>query len=61
MKICFCESCHYTFRYPVLPPSCPDCGKEDVRIADGKEAEEYHRIQAVLAEEIRTGLYAAAG
>ena len=61
MKICICESCHYTFRYPLLPSSCPDCGRKDVRIANEDEVKEFHRLQAILAEEIRTGLYPAAG
>lgn len=61
MKICTCESCHYTFRYPIIPPSCPDCGNKNVRMADDKEIREYHRLQKILAEEIRMGLYAATG
>ena len=69
MKICTCESCHYTFRYPSraretraflsLPPSCPDCGRKNVRPATKEEIREFHRMQAILAEEIRMGLYAA--
>ena len=61
MKICICENCHYTFRYPLLPPSCPDCGRKNVRIANDDEVNEFHRMQASLAEEIRTGLYPATG
>lgn len=61
MKICICESCHYTFRYPILPPSCPDCGKENIRHANKDEIKEFHRMQRILAEEIRMGLYAATG
>ena len=61
MKICICESCRYTFRYPILPPSCPDCGHKKVRLADKNEIKEFHRLQAILAEEIRMGLYAATG
>lgn len=76
MKICTCESCHYTFHYPsrarcakdsstrcarvpLLPPSCPDCGRKNVRQATKDEIREFHRMQAILAEEIRMGLYAA--
>lgn len=59
MKICICESCRYTFRTPVMPACCPDCGKEKIRPANSKEIREYHRLQAILAEEIRMGLYAA--
>ena len=28
MKICTCEHCRYTFRYPLIPLMCPDCGKK---------------------------------
>ncbi len=41
--------------------SCPDCGRKEVRIANKDEVKEFHRLQAILAEEIRTGLYPAAG
>ena len=61
MKICKCESCKYVFRYPLLPSSCPDCGKQSVRIATEKERYDFHRNQKVLAEEIRLGLYAVSG
>lgn len=61
MKICTCESCHYIFRYPILPPACPDCGKKDVRKATAEEIKEFHRMQVILAEEIRMRLYAATG
>ena len=61
MKICICESCHYTFRYSILPPSCPDCGHKKIRLADKNEIKEFHHLQAILAEEIRMGLYAATG
>jgi len=59
MKICKCDSCRYTFRYPILPAFCPDCGKQDVRPADKMEIKTYWCDQAMLAEEIRAGLYAA--
>ncbi|HAE44617.1 MAG TPA: hypothetical protein DCG37_03315 [Lachnospiraceae bacterium] len=61
MKICTCESCRYTFCCRILPNSCPDCGKKAIRIANNKEISEYHKLQAILAEEIRTGLYAVSG
>ena len=57
MKICTCESCRYTFRYPLVPPTCPDCGQKTVRKATEHEIEDYHRMQRILAEEIRLGLY----
>ena len=44
-----------------MPFSCPDCGEKKVRIADEEEVKEFHRMQAVLAEEIRMGLYAETG
>ena len=58
MKICTCEKCHYTFRYPLLPPACPDCGAKAVRPATEQEKKEYHRNQKILREEINAGLYA---
>ena len=73
MKICTCESCHYTFRYlshkqkakdaarSVCPTLCPDCGKKTIRIANRKEIAEYYKSQAILAEEIQMGLYAVTG
>ena len=57
MKICTCENCRYTFRYPLLPASCPDCGKEPVRIATCSEAMDFCRLEAIVSEEIRAGLY----
>ena len=59
MKICTCENCRYTFRSPIRPVYCPDCGREKVRLANKKEIREYHRLQAIVADEIRMGLYAA--
>lgn len=59
MKICTCEKCRYTFRYPLLPPACPDCGSHSVRQATEQEKKEFHRNQKILAQEIRMGLYAA--
>ena len=61
MKLCTCEKCRYTFLYPLLPLSCPDCGSHSVRIANDQEKKEYHRNQKILAQEIRMGLYAATG
>ena len=60
MKICTCEYCRYTFRYPMLPVSCPDCGRKKVRPASEKEVLRYWTEQQILADEIRTGLYTAA-
>ena len=60
MKIYTCDCCRYTFRYPVLPLSCPDCGKHAVRIANNHEVNNYWRDQKILAEEIKAGLYAPA-
>ena len=60
MKICTCTSCRYIFRYPVLPSSCPDCGKQTVRLASALEIKEFHINQAIIAQEIRDGLYEAA-
>ena len=60
MKICTCEACRYTFRYPLIPPRCPDCGHGKVREANRNEIKEYHRLQKILAEEIRLGIYGAA-
>ena len=48
----------YTFRYPVMPVICPDCGKQEVRAANGKERKIYWHDQVLLAREIRAGLYA---
>jgi len=61
MKICKCESCRYIFRYPVIPSGCPDCGQRRVRAANIQEIRSYLSDQKILREEIRKGLYAAAG
>ena len=61
MIICTCDKCKYTFRYPLLPPACPDCGTKAVRPANEQEKKEYRKNQRILAKEIRSGLYAAAG
>ena len=45
MKICTCENCRFTFRYPLLPLACPDCGKDAVRLATEKEVADYWRMQ----------------
>ena len=57
MKICTCENCRFTFRYPLLPLACPDCGKYAVRLATEKEVADYWRMQEIIKEEIRLGLY----
>lgn len=57
MKTCTCESCHYTFRYPLIPITCPDCGRDAVRLANRKEIKAYRIEQILLAEEIRAGIY----
>ena len=58
MKICTCENCRFTFRYPILPLACPDCGKKDsVRLATEKEHADYYKMQEIIKEEIRLGLY----
>lgn len=61
MKICICTKCHYAFLYPLLPSQCPDCGSHTVRPANEQEKKDYHRDQKILREEIKAGLYAAAG
>ena len=58
-RICTCESCRYTFRYPIFPTACPDCGKKTVRTATDQEIEEYYKNQLILEREIREGLYPA--
>ena len=58
MKICTCANCRFTFRYPLLPLACPDCGKKDaVRAATEKEIADYWYMQEIIKEEIRLGLY----
>ncbi len=57
MKICTCEACRYTFRYPIIIPRCPDCGKGPVRKANKDEIRTYLRNQEIIAEEIRLGIY----
>ena len=59
LKMCTCETCRYTFRDFIIPPACPDCGKDTVRKATASEVREYHKYQKILAEEIRLGLYGA--
>ena len=59
MKLYTCESCRYTFCYPLKMSHCPDCGKEAVRLATKEEEEDYESMQKILREEIRLGLYAA--
>ena len=60
MKLCTCDHCRYIFRYPIIPVRCPDCGKRNVRPANEQETDAWRHDQAVLAEEIRLGLYKAA-
>ena len=60
MKICTCEACRYTFRYPIIPLRCPDCGKEAVREAAAKEIRQFHIEQEILRKEVQLGIYAAA-
>ena len=60
MKIFTCEHCHFTFRYPLLPAACPDCGRNKVRPASEKEVLRYRIEQQVIADEISAGMYAAA-
>lgn len=57
MKICTCTSCRYTFRYPIVPSACPDCGRQTVRLASSREIEEFLHNQKILAKEIKLGLY----
>ena len=59
MIICKCDSCRYIFRCPIFPVSCPDCGKRNVRKAEKIEVKSYWQDQALIAGEIRAGLYAA--
>ncbi|MBQ9064756.1 MAG: hypothetical protein IJ123_04855 [Blautia sp.] len=61
MIICTCGSCRYIFNYPLVPQGCPDCGKGPVRIANKTEVKEYYRLQRILRDEIRRGLYPAVG
>ena len=61
MKICTCDSCHYIFMYPLLPLSCPDCGKDAVRPATVEEIKEYWKNQEIIEEEIRMGLIKSVG
>lgn len=57
MKICTCEHCRYTFRYPLIPLTCPDCGMKKVRPANKKEILRFRIEQQIIADEIRAGLY----
>jgi Zn finger protein HypA/HybF involved in hydrogenase expression len=59
MKVCTCENCRFTFRYPILPLACPDCGHDAVRLATEKELSDYYKMQEIIKEEIRLGLYPA--
>lgn len=59
MKICACENrnCRYIFRYPLVPPTCPDCGKKNVRPANRDEITRYTHEQEILRKEISMGLW----
>ena len=57
MPLCTCKQCRYIFRYPLLPSRCPDCGAEAVRKATDAEVQEYRRMQEILREEIRLGIW----
>ena len=59
MKICTCEKCRYTFRYPLIPELCPDCGAKKVRQATPAEIKDFYDMQKLLEEEIRDGLWTA--
>ena len=61
MKICTCDSCHYIFMYPLLPLSCPDCGKDAVGPGTVEEVKEYWKSQEIIEEEIRIGLIKSVG
>ena len=56
MKICTCQACRYIFMYPLVPLSCPDCGKEAIRQATEEEESQYWHNQEIIEEEIRMGL-----
>ena len=60
MKICTCEACRYTFRYPIVPLRCPDCGKDAVRESSAKEIRQFHIEQEIVRKEIQLEIYAAA-
>ena len=60
MRICTCEACHYTFRYPIVPLRCPDCGKDAVREAAAKEIRQFHIEQEIIRKEVQLGIYAVA-
>ena len=57
MVLCTCEKCRYTFLYPIIPIACPDCGAESVRKATAPEIQEFIRLQKILQEEIRAGIW----
>ena len=60
MKICTCEACRYTFRYPIVPLRCPDCGKDAIRESSAKEIRQFHIEQEIIRKEVQLGIYAAA-
>lgn len=57
MTLCTCKKCRYTFKHPFVPGHCPDCGAGSVRKATASEVREFSRIQLILREEIRSGLW----
>ena len=60
MKICTCEACRYTFRYPIVPLCCSDCGKDAIRESSAKEIRQFHIEQEIVRKEVQLGIYAAA-
>lgn len=40
-----CGNCRYVFERDTEPKYCPDCGKDYIRYATGKEIQEYLEFQ----------------
>ncbi len=40
-----CSNCRYVFERDTEPKYCPDCGKDYIRYANGKEIQEYLEFQ----------------
>ena len=40
-----CSNCRYVFEEDAEPGYCPDCGKDYIRYATGKEIQEYLEYQ----------------
>lgn len=57
MKTYACPKCRYLFQYSHSPGACPDCGARSIRKATVEEIREYRRIQKILEEDIRMGLW----